>query len=226
MMDINVQTVLMKIFDWSEVWGVLIPLIVLYGFRRQQPPHFRPVIIYLLFALAINIVIDIIQDFKPYLPFWMQKNNVLYNVHSVARFVCFASYFSMLNPRSFKKLKKIVPIIFIVFLLVNFSIAENFLYPDHISGNLHAAESFLLLIYCMGHYLSELKEDRRFLLTGKDFLVVTGLSIYVVTNFFIFLFYVPMLTYNKELAINMWYIHNAAYILLCVFIARSFYVPA
>jgi len=214
------------ILNWSEVWAVLIPLFVLYVFRRKQPAHFRPIIVYLFFALAINLAADVIQDFKDYLPFWMQKNNVLYNVHSVVRFVCFAYFFSLLYPRMFKKLKKIVPAIFIIFLTVNFSIAENFLNPDHISGNLHTAESFLILIYCMGYYLSELKEDKKFLLTGKDFLVVTGLSIYVVTNFFIFLFYLPILKYNEDLAVNMWNVHNVAYIVLCLFIARSFYANA
>ena len=226
MMDISISKVLMKIFDWSEVWGVLIPLVVLFRLRKKQPDHFWPVIVYLWFALAINLVADIIQDFKHYLPFWMQKNNVLYNVHSVVRFVCFSYFFSLLYPTRFTALKKILPVIFIVFLTVNFSIAENFLYPEHISGNLHAAESFLLLIYCMSYYLAELKEDKKFLLTGKDFLVVTGLSLYVATNFFIFLFYVPMLSYNRDLAVNMWNVHNAAYIMLCLFIARSFYANA
>ena len=103
---------------------------------------------------------------------------------------------------------------------------EDFFYFYHLSGNLHAAESFLILIYCMGYYLSELNDDRKFVLTGKNFLMVTGLSLYVVTNFFIFLFYVPLLSYNKELAVDMWYVHNAAYVVLCLFIARSFYAHA
>ena len=59
-----------------------------------------------------------------------------------------------------------------------------------------------------------------------DFWVVTGLSIYVVINFFVFLFYVPLLTENPDLADRMWSIHNLAYITMCIFIAKAFYEPA
>jgi len=226
MMDISIEHFFRKLYDWSEVWAVLIPLTVWLGFRRQQPPHFRPIIIYLLIALVLNLAADIIQDFKPYLPKKLHSNNFLYNIHSVVRFVCLAYFFSLLYPGSLKMLKKIVPVLFVIFLTVNFSMVEDFFYFYHLSGNLHAAESFLILIYCMGYYLSELNDDRKFVLTGKNFLMVTGLSLYVVTNFFIFLFYVPLLSYNKELAVDMWYVHNAAYVVLCLFIARSFYAHA
>jgi hypothetical protein len=78
----------------------------------------------------------------------------------------------------------------------------------------------------MTFYLSQIKEDKRILIQDKAFLVVTGLSIYVVSNFFVFLFYVPMIKDNPELAANMWYVHNVAYIILCLAISRSFYVAA
>jgi hypothetical protein len=58
------------------------------------------------------------------------------------------------------------------------------------------------------------------------FWVVTGLSIYVVINFFAFLFYVPMINYDLKLALNIWNVHNAAYIILCLFITRAFYASA
>ncbi|CAN5184168.1 hypothetical protein BH20BAC1_BH20BAC1_14220 [soil metagenome] len=60
----------------------------------------------------------------------------------------------------------------------------------------------------------------------KDFWVVTGLSIYVVTNFFVFLFYTPMLNTNLNLAMKMWNVHNTAFILLCIFISKAIYAPA
>ncbi len=60
----------------------------------------------------------------------------------------------------------------------------------------------------------------------KDLCAVTGLSIYVVASFFVFLFYVPMIKENPELANNMWDVNNVAYIILCIFITKAFYVPA
>lgn len=204
---------------------MLIPLFVLL-FRRRQPKYVQPIIIYLWVALFINLAGDIIGDFRHRLPSWLQSNNILYNLHSIIRFACFSLFFILHAQSSFKVLKKTLPFIFILFITLNFSIAENFLNPDHLSGNLLAAEAYLLLIYCMTYYLSQLKEDIKALTKGKGFLIVTGLSIYVVTNFFVFLFYVPMIKDNPDLARNMWNVHNVAYILLCLFIARSFYVAS
>lgn len=211
----------LTILNWSEVWALLIPLFVLL-FRKDQPKHLKPVILYLWIALILNISGDIIADFNSYFPAWLQSNTVLYNVHSLIRFTCFSSFFILLRQPFYNKVKKILPFIFILFITVNFSVGEYFINPDHLSGNLLAAEAYLLLVYCMTYYLSELKEEK-VLKRGKDFWVVTGLSIYVVTNFFVFLFYVPMMTDNPDLASSMWSIHNVVYILLCSLIAKSFY---
>ena len=204
---------------------MLIPLFVL-SIRGRQPKYLQPVIIYLWAALVINLIGDIIGDFKSHLPGWLQSNNVLYNVHSIIRFTCFCVFFIFFNQSSFSLLKAFLPVVFIIFITVNFIVKENFFNPAHLSGNLLAAEAYLLLIYCMTYYLSQLKEDKKIFRRGKDFWVVTGLSIYVVTNFFVFLFYVPMIKDNPMLAADMWNIHNVSYILLCLSIARSFYVVA
>lgn len=216
---------LMTIYNWSEVWALLIPLFVLF-FNKKQPHFLQPVIFYLIIAFIINLLADIIGDFREYLPVWIESNNVLYNVHSIIRFICFSYFFVLLNQSSFRGVKSFLPFIFIVFISANFILAENFFNPDHLSGNLLSAEAYLLLIYCMLFYLAQLREEVEILHRGKDFWVVTGLSIYVTANFFIFLFYVPMIRENPNLAANMWYVHNSVYIILCLSIARSFYVTA
>ena len=76
---------LQLILDWSEVWALLIPLFVLIG-NTKQPTFLKPVIIYLLLALPINLIGDITADFKKYFPSWLQSNTPLYNIHSVVRF--------------------------------------------------------------------------------------------------------------------------------------------
>ena len=204
---------------------MLIPLLVL-SIRGKQPNFLQPVIVYLWVALIINLIGDIIGDFKAHFPDWLQSNNVLYNLHSIIRFTCFSSFFFLLNQGSFHILKKTLPVVFIIFISVNFIVKDDFFNPAHLSGNLLAGEAYLLLIYCMTYYLSQLKEDKKVFTRDKDFWVVTGLSIYVVTNFFVFLFYVPMIKDNPELAANMWNVHNVSYILLCLSIARAFYVVA
>jgi len=77
----------------------------------------------------------------------------------------------------------------------------------------------------MLYYLAELKEDDN-LFEGPHFWIVTGLSIYLVTNFFVFLFYAPMLSVDVNLAINIWNVHNIAFIIFCVFITKAFYGTA
>jgi hypothetical protein len=216
---------LLKLLDWSEVWAPLIPLSMLF-FRRNQPGFLKPVIVYLFFAFFINLAGDIIDRFKHDLPAWMHSNNPLYNIHSVIRFICFSIFFTALGQTSFVKLRYILPAFSLVVILVNFGFVENFGNPDHLSGNLLAAEAYLLLIYCMLYYLAKLRDDEDDVTSGPDFWVVTGLSIYVVVNFFVFLFYVPMLNADVRLAINIWNVHNVAYIILCIFIIKAFYEPA
>ena len=213
------------ILDWSEVWAPLIPLIY-FLYHRNQPRILSPVIAYLLFAFIINLAGDIIGDFKKYLPWWLHSNNPLYNVHSVIRFCCFSYFFIMLRQSSFSKLRYILPYLSFLIILINFIYFENFGNPDHLSGNLFSTEAYFLLVYCMLYYLSKLRDEEDEIVRGPDFWVVTGLSIYVVINFFVFLFYVPMISQNARLADNMWDVHNIAYIILCLFITRAFYEPA
>lgn len=213
---------LLLVLDWSEIWALLIPLTVLL-FHRKQPDSLKPVIIYLWLALLINIVIDAIMGYNVYYPDTTKSNNPFYNAHSIIRFICFSIFFIKLPQGSFLKLKKLLALLSVVFILFNFSFSENFFNPDHLSGNLLAAEAYLLLVYCMQYYLSELRSDSDTILSGPDFWVVTGLSIYVVINFFVFLFYVPMLDVNPLLADNIWNVHNIAFIIFCIFITKAFY---
>ncbi|MEO6220557.1 MAG: hypothetical protein ABIO81_09025 [Ginsengibacter sp.] len=215
------------IFDWSEVWALLIPIFQLL-LKPKQPGYLRPVIFYLWAALLLNLLVDVLGEYNKFHRGTDSiSNNPLYNMHSLIRFACFSYFFILLRQAFFNKMKIIIPLLFILFLLLNFGFFnENFFLRDHISGNLFSAEAFLLLVYCMLFYLSKLRDEVEIFRSGKDFWIVTGLSIYVVSNFFVFLFYVPMITENSQLANNMWDVHNVAYIILCIFISKAFYVPA
>lgn len=212
------------ISNWSEVWALLIPLgFVLFG--GKLPALLMPVVVYLWIALILNLFGDVIGDFKrPYhFPAWLQSNNPIYNIHSVARFACFSYFFISLPQPQFKTLKKVIALAFVLFFIVDFAVSENFFFPGHLSGNLLSAEAYLLLIYCMLYYLSALNDENDTAFKGPVFWIVTGLSMYVAINFFVFLFYVPMITQNRLLALHIWKVHDAAYIILCLFITRAFY---
>ena len=212
------------ILSWSEVWVVLIPLFILLKTRKKQPLFLKPVIVYLWLALLMNLSSDVIADFKSFFPKWVQSNNPLYNIHSIIRFSCFSYFFILLRKPSERIFKRFIPLIWVLFITINFSFFENFFNPRNLSGNLLALESYLLLICCMQYYLSQLRNEVEKISSEKDFWVVTGLSIYVVVNFFLFLFYVPMIKQNPFLTGRMWDIHNVAYIIFCTLIAKAFYV--
>lgn len=213
------------VLDWSEVWAPFISLSIVI-LHRKQPAFLKPVIVYLVIAFFLNLLGDVIADFKHGLPAWLQSNNPLYNLHSIVRFTCFTAFFLALKQPSFNQVQRVLPLLSLLFLLINFGFVENFFHKENLSGNLLSFEAYLLLVYCLLYYLSELKEDVEVLTSGADFWVATGLCIYVVINFFVFLFYVPLLKQNWRLADKIWNVHNIAYILLCIFIAKAFYVSA
>jgi len=213
---------LFKALEWSEVLALLIPLMILL-FRRKQPATLKPVIIYLWIAFILNLGIDIITAINIYHHNFDLSNNTLYNIHSVVRFVCFSLYFIQLPQSSFIKVRKVLAAVSLIFVVINFGFFENFFNFDSFSGNLLATEAYLLLIYSMLYYLSELKDDSKNLFIGPDFWVVTGLSIYVVINFFVFLFYLPMIDIDVDLAVNIWNVHNIAFIIFCLFITKALY---
>jgi hypothetical protein len=219
--------ILQEILDWSEVWAPLIPLIVL-SFRGKQPSFLNPIIIYLWFALVIDSIIDagwkFGWKFEGAVPGWMHPNNYLYNIHSIVRFICFSSFFIMLKQPFHTRIKKIIPLISLLFLIINFRFFENFYEVDTISSRLFAVESGLLLFYCLQYYLFKLQEEDGVEKRGPAYWVVMGLSIYVVFNFFYFLFYTTLIEsgYGKFVA-YMWNYHNITFIILCIFIAKAFH---
>lgn len=216
---------LQKLLDWSEVWALFIPLVACH-LHPYQPRYFKPIVLYLWGALLLNLVSDVIGDFKGYFPEWPQSNLILYAIHSVFRFGCFVYFFTLLKQPHFVFFRNLVPLFYFLFVVVNFIFMENYFNKNQLSGNLFTIEAYFLLIYCIIYYLSQLQNDVENLQTEQAFWIVTGLSIYVVLNFFVFLFYVPMLRENDLLAEKMWSVHNVAYIVFCLFITKSIYVPA
>ena len=91
------------------------------------------------------------------------------------------------------------------------------------SSRLLATEAALLLFYCMQYFIYLIIEDKHHhIKTAPGFWVVTGLSIYVGANFFIYLFYEYLSEKTINFAINIWDVHNIVFIIFCIFIAIQF----
>ena len=215
-------------FDWSEAWALLIPIAFLF-FKRNKERYLRPIIIYVLLAFFINLFSDIIAVYisrtpPGVFPQYLHGNSFLYNTHSIVRFACFSHFFLLLNPPFLSQLKKGIQWVGLIFTIVYFSF-ENFNNSKHISADFLAIEAFLMLIFCLLYFLNQLRDNDYKSLQSPDFYIVLGLSIYVVINFFIFLFYIPMINTDIALANHIWNVHNIAFVVFCIFLAKAFYTP-
>jgi hypothetical protein len=218
---------LRQLYDWSEVWALLIPLAVMLRYKKRTA-CLKPIRIYIWIALTINIIATVIWKRKklglPEFPEWLTSNNYLYNIHSITRLLLFSWFFILLKQRFMHRIKVILPLIFIIFAIINFGFYENFFTHDMPSSRLLATEAGILLFYCLQYYIFLLLEDRTTSLKKQPgFWIVTGLSFYVAASFFIFLFYAYLIMQDLDFAVGLWDVVNTAYIFLCICIAITFY---
>jgi hypothetical protein len=213
------------LIDWSELWAMLIPLP--FMFNRNAKPYFKPVKIYIILALLINLGIMLIWKCKDIWGFekgdLLYSNNFLYNVHSIVRLLCFSWFFILLRQRFLHRVKFIIPFVFLLLVIINFIFFENFMNQQVFSTKMLAIEAGLLLFYCLQYYIFLSLEERTGKLSKqKGFWIVTGLFVFVGVCFFIFLFYSYLADAYEAFAVDLWDVHNIAYVFLGVCIAVSF----
>ncbi len=215
------------LIDWSEVWGLLIPLPFIIK-RKNIPAFLKPIRLYVWLALFLNIIATCIwkRNFLhlPELPHFFQSNNFIYNIHSIIRLLLFSYFFILLRQRFMHRVKAMLPFVFIILTCINFIFFEDFFNHNMFSNRLLATEAAILLFYCLQYYIYLTIEDRNTPLKKQDgFWIVTGLSFFVASSFFIFLFYTYLTQENLLFAVDIFDVHNIAYIFLCICIAITFY---
>ena len=218
-----------ELWAWSEVWALFIPMTILLIRRKRIAANLKPIVFYLLIALFLNVIADFTWRFQSprrlSLPEWMWNNSSLYNIHSIARLLLFSWFFILLKEPFIVKLKKIIPIAFLIFVVVDFIIIKplNSFFIDY-NSELHATEAALLLFYCLQHYLYLSQQEQTSSLKNRSInWIIAGLTIYVAINFFIFLFYSALMKTSHKFSKDIWEVHNISYIVLCCFIAKGFY---
>jgi hypothetical protein len=196
---------------WSEVWATLIPVFI-WWFKK--PKALIPVKTYLSVALGLNILIDL-----AYYEI-LKNNNFLYNISSICRLFLFMWFFSLINiPLDYKKRN-------LFFLGAVFIILFNFIFLDsfvNFSSKMFTLEGIVLICYCISYFLKKLKSDEIVAEFDAPLYIVTGLAIYEAVCFPIFLFFNTLSEQTADFAIDIWSVHNIAYIVFCFFIARAFY---
>ncbi|KIA91782.1 hypothetical protein OC25_20460 [Pedobacter kyungheensis] len=209
------------VLDWSEVWALFIPITILMV--KQQPAKLKLVVAYVWAALIINLAIDLVWKFRMLLPPAYNSNNFLYNLHSAVRFYLFSAFFIHLQQPFWVRVKKIMPVCFTLFMIINFTFFENFFDYWKFSSRLLSIEAALLLFYVLQYYLFKINDNIGTKITDNVFWVVTGLGIFVALNFFIFLLYNELTLRFQRFAISLWSVHNISYIILNLFLAKGFY---
>jgi hypothetical protein len=219
-----------EVLDWSEAWAPLLPLIVLL-YLKSKTPYLNPVRIFLLSAFILNLFLDILWKFGKPLGVtsgdFLSNNNFIYNISSVLRLLLFAWFFIGLRQRFMHRIKILLPIGFLVFVFINFIFFQDF-FPqgnNFFSSRLLTAESAILLFFCMQYYIYLILEEKNLsLIHQPGFWVVTGLSVYVAANFFIFLFWEYLSVKMKDFALGIWDIHNITFIIFCSLITVQFFL--
>jgi hypothetical protein len=212
-------TLFIEILKWSEVWALLIPIMV-YLTQRNNAQLLFPLQLYLLFAIVLNLFITLISNIHEFVLMFNGSNHVFYNLHSVVK-VAFLGWFIMRYlPRASANIIRLVFVFYGAFILFNFSFFES---PLFFSSRLLTIESIILMFLGISWYLYTLQDDgRREYNRGAVFLVITGIVIYESVSFFIFLFYKQLIVPERNFALLIWKVHDIAFIIMCVFMARAF----
>jgi hypothetical protein len=216
-----------ELWAWSEVWALILPLIIVLTRRNRIAAHLRPVAYYIFIALFLNIIADFIWRFQRRLslPEWMWDNSSIYHIHSIVRLLLFGWFFNLLGEPFLVKIKKIIPLFFILFVVTDFIILKplhSFFTGFH--SELLATEAAILLFYCLQHYIYQANlEQISSRQTRSTNRIIAGLTIYIAINFFIFLFYSALMETSNAFSRQIWEVHNISYILFSCLIANGFY---
>ncbi len=211
--------------DWSEVWALLIPLLVI-AFNKPDEKHIRLLVWYVIIGFILNFTATFMLEFNYLMPSWMYihhavNNNLPYNIHSVIRVLFFSWYIIIIRPYRFVIILKTLLIVYLVFVPINFIFFES---PFFLSTRLFAGESIVLLIMCFSYFFRSIQDESKTnWLKHPSFLVCAGISLYEVITFFIFLFFYPLSQKDPVFFVVTMRIYTITFILLCILLAIAFY---
>lgn len=212
------------IYDWAELWALLIPLGVIV-FRKPNNREAKWIIRYVYIGLILNGFIIAVAQFYNAMPPWLKNNNIFYNIHSVCRVILFSLFILSVRTYKFASILKSLLVLYLIFVIINFIFFDNIFF---LSSNLYAAESIALLIICLSYFFRTiLDESSTHWLKHPSFLVCIGICLYEVITFFVFLFF-NIISYSNDpkdraFARIFLMIYSISFVLLCVFIAIALY---
>lgn len=212
--------------DWSEVWALLIPLIVILIYKPRGQ-NVRWLKLYVITAFILNFLAIFMMHYHYLMPpsFLEQGNNIFYNLHSFIMVISFGCFITSVRKYKYTIVLKALLVIYLAFVLINFTLGES---PFILSTRHFAAGSIVLLIMCLYYFFHcIIEESQTNWLKEPSFIIFVGLCLYEAITFFIFLFIYPLFnkTYNQDLsfAFLMMDIYQISFVIFCIFLAVGLY---
>jgi hypothetical protein len=212
------------LIDWSEVWPLLIPLAIFMIFRPKGK-SVNWLITYIILALLLNTFSVFLVESPHLLPSFLlldAGNNLYYNLHSLVMVICFSAYIISVRTYKYPKLLNGLIIAYMLFVVVNFIFFESPL----LLNTLHfTIGSIVLLIVCLFYFFRSIVDDESNInwLRHPSFIICTGLCLYEVVTFFIWLFIYPLfnknINYDMKFAQAMMQVYQASFVLFCILLA-------
>lgn len=212
--------------DWSEVWALLIPLIILLVYKPRGN-KLGWINFYVVIAFVLNFISICTIEFYYLIPDWMFKGNGLfYNLHSLAMVICFGGYFISIRKYKYSMILKLLLLVYLVFVLINFLFLESPL--NKLSTRHFTIGSIMLLVICLFYFFRAIVEESQTnWLKHPSFLICTAVCLYQSITFFIFLFIYPMfdLSYNQNMdfADLMMKTYQLIFVIFCILLAWALF---
>lgn len=196
------------------------PLMIIV-FYKPDRSKMRYIIAYTILAFFLNLITFFLYVYHSYLPSYLQNNNILYNLSSLIRVLFFGLYIYHIKPYRFQIVHKILFVAYFIYAFVNFAFIQS---PFFLSNTFLAAESIVLLIFCLFFFLSFMQDDSETnWLKQPSFLICAGICLYECVIFFIFLFFYVLSQKNPEFGVITLYIYYLVFIILCILLAIALY---
>ena len=211
--------------DWSEVWALLIPLII-FVISKPKGKHIRLLLWYVIIGFILNFTATFMLEYYYLIPSWMHidnrvNNNILYNIHSIIRVLFFSCYIITIRQYRFSFILKTLLAAYLVFVLINFLFIES---PFFLSNSLFTAESIVLLIMCLFYFFRSIQDESQTnWLKHPSFLVCAGICFYEAITFYIFLFFYALHQSDRAFAHITMRVYTITFVLLCILLALALY---
>ncbi len=214
------------LLNWSEVWALLIPLIVMLVFKPKGP-DLKWLSLYTVSAFILNFLAVFVIEYYDLVPSWMniRGNNIYYNLHSLVMVIFFSLYIIQTWKYRHTIILKIILAVYLVLVLCNFAFRE----PPYKLSTLHfTAGSIVLMAFCLLYFFHTiLEEGQTNRLKHPSFMVCAAVCLYQAITFFIFLFIYPMFDNapgkDYSFAMLMMRIYQASFVVFCILLAIALY---